>query len=259
MREEQQKAAAESLRKRLKAELRPDLSTDGLHQIQLTQRGAGDSAGQNEVLNENQSNDNIADQMPSLGIRRVSTKWDHYNPFHPLKSSGTKSSDETEATGHGRPRCSQDGNVEREEGGHADMQTFASVALASVPESRRYWRASISAPWQHSDLQPYPYQKLARILPFSMSANINVPGWDPSESSNSNTDSSIECFNMPVVIASVECELAHPRPSRSSETRLLKVLVKGKEEAQDDGSRRKSQISQGSASSFHTARQEDSG
>lgn len=259
MREEQQKAAAETLRRRLKAELRPDLSTDGLHQMQLTQREAEDSTARDRPNAEKKSKDKIAGQMPSMGIRRVSTKWDHYNPFHPLKSSGTKSNDELEAMGHKRPHCNQDGSAEHKEVGHEDRQTFVSVALASLPGSRRDWRASISAPWQHSNIQPYPCRKPAQDLRLGMSANIDPPGWDPLDNSDSDNGSSVECFHVPVVVASADCELAHPRPSRSSETRLLKVLVKGKGKPQDEDDRRKRQISQGSTSSFYTARQGNSG
>lgn len=60
-----------------------------------------------------------------------------------------------------------------------------------------------------------------------------------------------------VVVANAECELTHPRPSRSSDKKMIKVLCKSCRETsddQDDG-RRESHVSfsEGSTSSFYTA------
>lgn len=269
--EEQQKAAAESLRKRLKAELRPDLSTDGLHQIQLSKVPEAHREG-----SESKETDlwtTKVSEMPSLGIQRVSTKWDSTNPFRPMRSSGTKTEDDFEATGHKEFRDSQDGSVEKDDDhGKVDAENFRCVALASVPESCRGWRGSVSASWLQADSHSHPYRHQQSSQKFRDSMSTSAPliltcaqvGDILGSLRNSSGSSSSTDASTPVVVASAECELAHPRPSRSSETKMMKVLVEDKVSSEDVRRKQGHQISQESESmaslaSYHTARQGTSG
>lgn len=284
--EEQQKAAAESLRKRLKAELRPDLSTDGLHQIQLNT--VPDAHHEGSESKENELSTTKVSDMPSLGIRRVSTKWDSANPFRPLRSSGTKTEDDFEATGHRQFRDSQDGSAEKDDPSKLDVDSFKYIALASVPKSCRGRRGSVSASWLQANSHSHPYRHQQSLHKFReiMSASAplirtgaqvgNILGAKNSSNGSSSSSSSNDA-STPVVVARAECELAHPRPSRSSETKMMKVLVAEKSAeqvaekvaeraAKSEGVRRQRghQISQESESmaslaSYHTARQETSG
>lgn len=284
LKEEQLKAAAESLRKDLKAKLRPDLSTDGLHQIQLN----GVLDVHREVLGSKEDEPSQIKKlhMPSHGIRRVSTKWDNINPFNrPLPSvgsnmpsqgirrvsttwdstnpfvepawvSGTKTWNGIEKFTHEAFRPSHDGSVEEDDQHRMDTERF---------------RGSVSASWLQADSYSHPahFQQSVHEFRKSMSASApliragtqvgDVPGGRLQGSSGSGSEMSTL-----VVVARAECELAHPIPSRSTEARLMKVLVTEKAEKNQVVERRGNQISHESESmasvgSYHTARQETSG
>lgn len=257
LKQEQQKIAAELLRKRLKAELRPDISTDGLHQIQLNDVLLNSDHGSfgSEVIDLAR---NKRGEMPSQGIRRVSTKWDKENPFSSLRSTMTKTEEELETRGHQGFQRSHDGSFGADENDKPGKGTIG-VALARAPLSRTRWPKSFSSSWLHADTHahPYRYHQPLRTSWAGRSASAPLVGRSlrvvlVPESLGGSIESSSD-DSMPVVVARAECELAHPRPSRSSETKMMKVLV-------TDGENQISQESEGvgslaSMASYHTARQ----
>lgn len=172
-------------------------------------------------------------------------------------------------------RQAHDGSADSGDAGEADVDSFTRVALAST-----------SAPKTDSETRPPPDNN--KFQPFSTihssasllthSANMNLQHHhyfhQPWDSAGTSSKSPSDCASLPVVvIARAECELAHPRPSRSSESRMLKVLVKGRGHAaapaaeqsgEEEGSRsprrrrqQRSRASKESTASFHTAQQSD--
>lgn len=266
---EEQIATVESLRKRLEAELRPDPSNDSLHQTQLDQNDVEHPIHCDAV---NPAGKRTDEKLSSLAIRKPSTKRNQHNIFGSLESSAFKSDGKPKAVGQRLPRDGQNGSTEKEDSEQENLQHLTSVALASVSDTRKSWRAGMRAgnraPWQHADPHAYTYQIPAQTLLASMSAPINAARVSSRSSakfgssdggSGGGSGSGSECSNLPVVVARAVCEMEHPRPSRSSEARLLKVLVADKEEGLDDSASGKRQGSQDSETSFHTAREARSG
>lgn len=219
--EAQQKIAAESLRKRLKAQLRPDLSPDGLHQIQLAQR---DLTGRHRVVRGKDRSTKGVGEMPSPGVRRVSTKWNDKNPFRPFVFP---------------------------EGQHEDSKQ-AGQHSPTMPD-----KANISEPWNaHS----HPYRHSVPSLAPTVSESQEGNGSRSTTTTNSWNYGNEFCSMPIVVVANADCELSHPRPSRSSEKHLMKALVKEKGHEDEggqvaaDATQRKERVSQSSTASFHTAR-----
>lgn len=219
----------------------------------MVQHGVRDKQDQDRPATEKKRKTRSVQRMPSLGIRKVSTKWDHENPFRLSSSLGTELHEEPKGTSHKRPRNSQDGSAEPAHDEEENFATFANVALATALGSEQSCRSDISAPSLDVDDRSHLYQKSAQPLLVRKDVDFKAAAVSAQRA---------EASWGPVVVARAECELAHPRPSRSSETRLLRVLVTEQEEGKQEAACRKSQKSQEgsqeSASSFHTARQGDS-
>lgn len=224
-------SAANSLRKRLESELRPEASTNGPREIQ----GDELTDGKHDSLTE--SSGHWKTGNPSLeGTWRKTTLWDIENPFDVPKA---KDRSKSEAAG-GRLKT----NGERYSG-HTERNDFSKVALAHTSSSQDVPRQKSSAA-QHHELSemPEPHKTQGSNRTNSTSTQTK-DGSDHSGSSNL------------LVVANAECELTHPRPSRSSDTTMIKVLCKcGREtgEEQDGGGRDSFvSVSDGSSASFHTA------
>lgn len=158
-----------------------------------------------------------AEDLPTLGIQRVSRKWNSENPFKASADWTTKGSNDYGPTGHKSPYGSQGDESAGPDGG----DEFSEVALASVPGNRTVYTNSGSGPTSTGEESG------------GMSGNDGLP----------------------VVVANAECKLEHPRPSRRSERERIKALCKEEVEDSEDlqGSRRKSGVSGGSSASYHTA------
>lgn len=299
IREDQKKTAADSLGKYVKAELRPDHSVDGFHQIEMAQYHKGNDSRRTMSMTRIRPNKKGGDEMPSVAFRRISSKWNSTNPFgQTITCLELESRDITDERRHIKKmvpsyESRQVGSVQH--GSYvpepADLYTFADVALATAPEAGKGWLASLPAPprkYAEKTRQPTPLQKPQPVFyPKSSSssnnnnnnsnnntlknmasepigaAQIRYRASEMSSRWNQGTDGQ-QSLGLPVLVASAECELAHPRPSRSSETRLLRVLVKGRgEDSSDDQTpRRQSHINtisqttgSSSAASFRTAPQ----
>lgn len=225
--------AAESLRKRLESELRPAASTNGSPEIQAD--GLAGGKQQHDSLTGSPSHRKT--ETPSIiDTRRKTTLWDIENPFDIPKA---KDRSKSEATG-GMPKTSGERCFE-----HTESNDFSKVALARISSSRVLPRDNSSAS-QFLELteKPEPHKTQSSNRTNSTSGRAK-DGSDHSGSSNF------------VVVANADCELTHPRPSRSSDKKMIKVLCKcGREagEEQDGGSRNSLvSVSDGSSASFHTA------
>lgn len=129
--------------------------------------------------------------------------------------------------------------------GHTESKDFSNVALARISSSLDMpGHPSSASRYLELTEIPGPHKTHSSDRTKSTSAE-GKDGSDLSGSSNF------------VVVAQAECELTHPRPSRSSDKKMIKVLCKcGREtaEGQDDSSRDSLvSVSEGSTSSFHTA------
>lgn len=231
--ETRQKLAADSLRKRLESELRSGASANGHRDIQGDQPADGEQ--RRDPLTESQSH--RQDEQPSIvDFRRKTTLWDIENPFDVPKTQNRRKSD---ATG-GRLNATGDQSY-----GRTESNDFSSVALARVPSSHgaTHQRASASRYLQVTQV-PQSQKTLCSNRKDSASGQAE----DDSDQSGSSGF---------VVVANAECELTHPRPSRSSDKKMIKVLCKcGREtvEEQDNGGRESLvSVSQGSSASYHTA------
>lgn len=232
--EEKQILAAESLRKRLESELRPAASTNGPPEIQAD--GLAGGKQQHDSLTGSPSHRKT--ETPSIiDTRRKTTLWDIENPFDIPKA---KDRSKSEATG-GMPKTSGERCFE-----HTESNDFSKVALARISSSRVLPRDNSSAS-QFLELteKPEPHKTQSSSRTNGTSGRAKDGGSDHSGSSNF------------VVVANADCELTHPRPSRSSDKKMIKVLCKcGREagEEQDGGSRNSLvSVSDGSSASFHTA------
>lgn len=199
-----------------------------------------------------ESSDKAVKRMPSMGIRKVSLQWEGSNPFQvfPPANTNTEIGMTPEKYIHILPHQTHDGSAKAGDNGGDDMVGFAHVALADT-----------SAPKTEGGGIPTSCDKSSasaaciRGVP-SYSASMSLQASDPVGSSSTSPS---DGASLPVVVARAECELAHPRPSRSSESRMLKVLVKGKGDADERGDenenspQRQGHISQESSTSFHTA------
>lgn len=231
--ETRQKLAADSLRKRLESELRSGASANGHRDIQGDQPADGEQP--RDPLTESQSH--RQDEQPSLAdFRRKTTLWDIENPFDVPKAQNRSRSD---ATG-GRLNTTGD-----KYSGHRESNDFSSVALARVPSihGATHQRASASR-----------YVRVTQVLqPQKMLCSNRKDSASGQAEDDSDQSGSSGC----VVVANAECELTHPRPSRSSDKKMIKVLCKcGREtgEEQDNGDREGLvSVSEGSSASFHTA------
>lgn len=266
---EEQAAAAESLRRRFEAELRPALLNDSLHKVLVTQSNFEGSLGRHARDPDKKQADQ---RVSSPAIRQVSNQRTQTNAFGSLGSSAVKLDEELKANSQRLPRADQGARTEQENSEQNAPPGFTSVDLASVQDIYKNWRTGMTtgtrAPWQHVDSLAYPDQKSAQTLRSSMSAPVNVARTSSrafdrlrslNRSSGHSSGSSSESFNSPVVVARAVCELEHPRPSRWSETRLLQGRVQNNEHSPAESAGGKSQGSQDSETSFHTARQASSG
>lgn len=231
--EERQRSAAQSLRKRLESELRSGASTSG-HQQTRTDQPAGGKQ-QHDPLTGSQSHRQY-DLPSTVDRRRKSTLWVTENPFDVSKA---KDRSKSEATG-GRLNTIGD-----RYSGHTESNDFSNVALARVSTS-----------------QDVPRQKSSAFRFLQLTESPQPHGTRSSDQTNSTSgqtkDGSTQSGGSEfVVVANAECELTHPRPSRSSEKKMIKVLCKcGREtgEEQDDGGGDSLvSVSKGSSDSFHTA------
>lgn len=256
----EEQAAADVLRKRLKAVLRPDLSSDGLHQIEMMQYHEEEMRPASVTGWQKNSREKAVKHLPSMGIRKVSSQWDDENPFQVSTTTaiGSKAGAVAERDIHSIPRHMHEDSAEQ--GGTG---SFVDVALASTSASNT--ECHTRHPPSSAKSQPVSAVHSSGSVP-SHSANKSSLAFDSTRPSMSRSPSSDNgASSLPIVVARAECELAHPRPSRSSESRMLKVLVKGKEgnveqqggEGTSHTRRQQSVPSQESATSFHTAQQSD--
>lgn len=194
--EKRQMLAADSLRKRLEAELgsAPDMNghrdiragpvqTEHLHRGKEPQEPLPVSQSRRE-----------SEGHPIIYNRRKTTLWNMENPFDVPK---TESRSKSDAAGI-RFRNSGEGFS-----GHAEIGDFSTIALAPIPS-----------------IQDRP-------------GTVGEYG----ETSGSSDL---------VVVANADCSLTHPRPSRSSDKNMIKVLC-------GTGGDRGSSDSEESSSSFYTA------
>lgn len=259
---EEEQAAAEVLRKHLKAVLRPDFSSDGLHQIEMMQCGEEESRPASVESRRTNSCEKMVKRMPSMGIRKVSSQWDSENPFQvsPTGSEaglvGLAESD----THHIVSRHVHDGSAEQEDD-EADTGSFIHVALASTSAPSAEYQTRLAS----STIKSHPVSAMhSSCSVHNRSATLSSLASDSTRpSTNKRPISNHGGSGPPLVVARAACELAHPRPSRSSESRMLRVLCKEKEgsaEQQRAGQalrtgRQHSVPSQESTTSFHTAQQ----
>lgn len=231
--DKRQISAADSLRKRLESELRPDASTNGPREIQ----GDELADGKHDSLTE--SSGHWKTGNPSIeGTRRKTTLWDVENPFDVPKA---KDRSKSEATG-GRPNT----NGERCSGHtRAESNNFSKVALAHISSSR-------DVPRQKSLASRYP--EVTEIPEPHRTQSSNRTNSTSTQRKDGSDDSGSSNF---VVVANAECELTHPRPSRSSDKTMIKVLCKcGRETGEEQGGGGRAScvsVSDGSSASFHTA------
>ncbi|KAF3760966.1 hypothetical protein M406DRAFT_358417 [Cryphonectria parasitica EP155] len=169
------------------------------------------------------------------------------NPFRPMKSSGSQTGDGDIEAAEG-PMWQQKGQKDGRAVGEDDGQgVTASVVTTGLTAPVTEGRANLSAPWSLQGLRS----------DVDMSANLSetLARHTPSSPSGSLAQGRSDDAHVPMVVARSECELSHPRPSRSSSAKLLRVLGDN-EEAISDGHRHwRGQSSPGSTASFHTARQ----
>lgn len=231
--ETRQRSAAESLRKRLKSELRSGASANDRRETQADQLADGKEKHDPVVGSQSQGNN---DQTLIVNTRRKTTLWAIENPFDvPVAKDRSKS----EATG-GRLNK----GVHRYSG-HTESDDFSKVALARVSSTRDV---------------PHQTSSASRYLQLTETPRPRKEKSSDRTSSNSGQarDGSGQSGGSEfVVVANAECELTHPRPSRSSDKEMIKVLCKcGRRTAEekDNGGRDSLvSVSERSSASFHTA------
>ncbi|POS71573.1 hypothetical protein DHEL01_v210034 [Diaporthe helianthi] len=163
---------------------------------------------------------------PRVYNRRKTTLWDIENPFDVPKA---KDRSKSEATGVGLGK--KGGRLPGHTKSHDFTfgQTFGQAVRRQKAPASRYTQP-IEQPQTGSE----------------------SPGRD--SSGPVTEDSGSSDF---MVVANAQCELTHPRPSRSSEQTMIKVLCKaGPETAETQGSSGQltpASVSEGSTASFHTA------
>lgn len=222
-------SAADSLRKRLESDLRPGASTNVPRETQADESTGGKQRHDSLMVSQD-------DKPAIVSTRRKTTLWDIENPFDVPKA---KDRGKSEATG-GRLETSGEGCS-----GHTESNDFSKVALAHISFSQDTPRQKASAS-RYVELTelPEPHNTQSSNRTDSTSGQAE-DGSDHSGSSNI------------VVVAKADCELTHPRPSRSSDKKMIKVLCKcGRETGEEkDGTRQDSlaSVSGGSSASFHTA------
>lgn len=219
-RQQKQQLAANSLRKRLKAELQPDMSAEGHHRTQMAQHSHNNAPrGGSGKSSRGKSLDNV----PTSGIQRVPMKWNNENPFQASGGRITKRSNGFEAiTEYKVPHFS----LEDSSAGPDGSDDFAKVALANVPVTRSIHPNRGSGP-----------------RPSKESTSTGVVHTESATNGSKDESGGSSGYDgLPVVVANAECELEHPRPSRSSERERIKVLCG--EGVEGSG---------GSSASYHTA------
>lgn len=264
--EAQNKAAAESLQIRLKADLRPGFVTNDLRQIRMVEPDSDNQPSQHDLATiEKKRRETVKERMPSLGIRKISNMWGDENVFNMSESSKARPNDQSSAVSPIDSLDSQDSGSGRQDDAPEDMETFSSVATIRIPEPRGRLTTRKSAPWPNEGPHHHPHGKPFQTIHRRMSSCFRnkrpstAQAVVSTSSRQSGGDGRGEPSDEPVVVARAECALAHPRPWRLSETRMLEDLVAGQTGARRQEARQRSRTSsQSEALSFHTAR-EDSG
>lgn len=160
---------------------------------------------------------------PSIYTRRKTTIWDIENPFDVPKA---KDRSKSESTG------GELGKKAERRAGHTKSHdfSFGQAVPSQKTLTSRY-------------TQPIEQPKLGSESPARESSG---PVTETEDSGSSDF----------MVVANAQCELTHPRPSRSSDQTMIKVLCKCGPETDEKGSSGQSSsdsVSKGSTSSFHTA------
>ncbi|KUI74086.1 hypothetical protein VM1G_11943 [Cytospora mali] len=233
--QQKQELAADSLRKRLKAELRPHMSMEHLQQIQIAQRSHDEAQRCFFSRSGNTYEGTGAEELPTSGIQRVSRRrWDNKTPSKISRGWVTEVINDYEYTFSKNSNDSQ----EVESAGPSRRDDLSEVALASVPGTQTVY------PNRNLDYTDHHDSTSTEV------ANSGGATNSPEENGNRNGVN-----GLPVVVANAECELKHPRPSRRSEGERIKALCKEEAENNEDhqGRRRKSAISGRSSASYHTA------
>lgn len=231
--ETRQKLAAESLRKRLESELRSGASTNDRREIHADQLADGKALHDSSTGSQGQGKNG---QPSIINTRRKTTLWVVENPFDVAEAKDRSKSEAT--TGRLNKGV-------HSYSGHTESNDFSKVALARVSSTRDVPHQTSSASrYLQLTETPQPRKELSSDRTSSSSGQAK----DGSGQSGSSEF---------VVVANADCELTHPRPSRSSEKKMINVLCKcGREtgEEQDNGGRDSLvSVSKESSASFHTA------
>lgn len=211
----EKETATAVLRRRLKAGLRPDLSSDGLHQIEMMQCHGEEMRPASGARKSKDGNSKEVIRMPSMGIRKMTSQWDHANPFEVSNTTTLRD-----------PKAARIADKDTPGDDHeVDTDCYVRVALASASASNDPYPAHLrpggtSAPIPAVDLSVCLPGHSVDTSPQTLCSAGASPGQSPDDDGAN---------SLSMVVARAECELAHPRPSRSSESRMLKVLVKGRE------------------------------
>lgn len=197
----------------------------------------------------------------------MSSKEELASPLSPQNNSEATKDEGSEAAGYKAQQDIQEAGADQEDDGEDDMTNSASAVLASQPGSGSDWRPSISASREDADAHYYSCRTSLQTLNYSSASEkmtgMSDPVREASEGDPGSCSGDSEAST--VVVARAECKLAHPRPSQSSEKRLLQVLVKeekegdGGEQSEEQSEERRRRTSDGSQAStsknFRTARQ----
>lgn len=206
--------------KAVQREKRQTLAADSLRErleSELRFAGLPDTNGHQDIQAACNGN------HPSIYARRKTTLWDIENPFDVPKA---KDRSKSEATGR------ELGKKGDRRPGHTKSHDFS---VGQVVSSQK------TTPSRY--MQPIEQPKMGS----------ESPAWNSSGPVTETEDSGSSDF---MVVANAQCELTHPRPSRSSDQTMIKVLCKSGPETLEKGSSGRpstDSVSQGSTSSFHTA------
>ncbi|KAL1878218.1 hypothetical protein Daus18300_002135 [Diaporthe australafricana] len=209
-RERTQITAADTLRKRLRSELRFSSSANSHHEIQVNPQAGGSHPEEAATKSQGREGGN---QSPMIDIQRRPTLWDVENPF---EASKAKDVGRSGAAGH-TPHEGNDRNL-----GKRERDEFSNVALTHVTYS--------------PDVLPHKCSAFQYSQPSTTSGSLRAESGNLMEdaSGNNKKESDESGSSDFVVVANATCELTHPRPSRSSDKMMIKELCKsGRKTAED--------------------------
>ncbi|PSR97617.1 hypothetical protein BD289DRAFT_491453, partial [Coniella lustricola] len=126
----------------------------------------------------------------------------------------------------------------------SEVQSFASIALASLDLSPRDWRvSSISSLPAMDNSHAHPRRSSLQLILkptwSAMSLEEENSGRRSSGESEINQNKSRTSSTAPVIVAKVSYELSHPQPSRAAAARLLQATVRTKVASIDETEKQK--------------------